>query len=100
MQKLTRRIVNYVRNNDTANRVRRTFIQGATGVFLITYVGPLMTLLTSLTRIAPGEQLPDVDLTFWRNAVVAIFAGGVIAVVSLIQNMLNTWLGKTKELGT
>lgn len=85
---------------DTLNRVRRTFIQGALGIFVATYIGPVMAFLQGIVNAGNGGAMPEIDLTFWRNAVLAIVAGGVIAVVSLIHNLINDYLTKTtKELG-
>lgn len=87
------------RLKDTINRVRRAFIQGALGIFVATYIGPLMTMLTGVVNVGNGNPMPEIDLTFWRNALLAVVAGGVIAVVSLAHNAINDYLGKSKEIG-
>lgn len=81
---------------DVWTRVWKTFAQGAGGVFFLTYVGPMMTLLRDLTSIGPGDNLPVIDLTFWRNAIFAVVAGGMAALLSLIWNGFLEW----KSAGT
>lgn len=78
---------------DMLNRVWRTFAQGALGVFGLTYIGPLFDLVQSFVSLGPGDTLPQVDLTFWRNALLAIVAGGAAAVISLVWNWINDYLG-------
>jgi hypothetical protein len=79
---------------DLLNRVGRTFGQGALGVFALTYAKPLFDLMRSFASLGPGDQLPKYpDLTFWRNMLLALFAGGIIALFSLIHNWINDYLG-------
>ena len=52
---------------DLWNRVWRTFLQGALGVFALTYFGPLFDLVQSFVSLGPGDQLPRIDLTGWSS---------------------------------
>lgn len=74
---------------DGLKRSTRTFLQGAVGVFALTYAKPLFDLARDVASIGPGDQLPVFpDLTFFRNLFLACFSGGVIATVALAQNWL------------
>lgn len=79
---------------DLWNRVWRTFLQGALGVFALTYFGPFWDLAQSFVSLGPGDELPTVDLTFWRNMLLAVIAGGAAALISLAHNAINDYLKK------
>lgn len=80
---------------DWAARVIRTFIQGAVGVFVLTWSATIFNLMKDFASIGPGDHLPAVpDLTFWRNLLISLFAGGVIACGSLLWNGVEQWIGK------
>ena len=80
---------------DWLARAVRTFAQGALGIFVLMYSATLFKLLRDFASVGPGDNLPAVpDLNFFRNLVVACFAGGLIALVSLIHNGIEEWLGK------
>ena len=80
--------------HDLLIRVWRTFLQGAVGAFLLTYAKPLFDLARDFASLGPGDNLPPTpDLNFWRNLLLACFAGGVIALVSLAHNAINDYLG-------
>jgi hypothetical protein len=79
---------------DLWNRVWRTFVQGALAVFVITWIKPLFELARSFVSLGPGDNLPPMpDLTFWRNLLLAVFFGGVAALVALFWNWANDYLG-------
>lgn len=70
--------------NDTVKRAVRTFFQGALGVFAMIAIPYLGNLIES---VKSGGTM-DVDLDFWSAVLVACAAGGVIALVSFIQNAI------------
>lgn len=80
------------------HRVGRAWFQGAIGIFAATYIQPVMKLLNDIVNAGNGGGMPQIDLVFWRNALLAIVAGGAIAVVSLIHNWINDYLGKGNDL--
>ena len=84
--------------HDLLVRVARTFVQGALGIFIATYIGPVMQLLQDVVNAGAGGDMPEIDLSFWRNALLAIVAGGMIAVVSLVHNLINDYLNKGNDL--
>jgi len=67
------------REYDWLRRTIRTFFQGFLGVFI--FLG-----LPVLSTIAGGNTA--IDLDFWKSVGIASSAGGVIAVVTAIQNIL------------
>lgn len=80
---------------DWVARVIRTFVQGAVGVFILTWSATLFNLLRDFTSLGPGDHLPPVpDLTFWRNMFLSLFAGGIIACASLVWNAIENYTGK------
>jgi len=80
---------------DWIARVVRTFIQGAVGVFVLTYSATIFKLLRDFASLGPGDNLPPVpDLNFFRNMLLALAAGGVIACGSLIWNGIEELVGK------
>lgn len=86
------------RASDLWSRVWRTFAQGAAGVFVATYFGPLMDLMRAFTSLGPGDNLPEIELTLWRNALLAVIAGGFVAVAALLHNWVNDYLGRGNDL--
>lgn len=80
---------------DWLARVLRTFVQGAVGVFLLTYSATLFKLAQDFASLGPGDELPPLpDLNFVRNMLLALFAGGVIACASLVWNGIEEWSGR------
>ena len=69
---------------DWFRRGIRSFVQGFIGVLAIMAVPALTSLITS---VGSGGTV-DLDPTFWRSVGIAAVAGGVIALVSFIQNAL------------
>lgn len=85
--------------HDMLVRVSRTFAQGAIGAFLLTYATPLFKVARDFASLGPGDNLPATpDLNFFRNMLLALFAGGVIACVSLAHNLINDYLGAGNNL--
>lgn len=80
---------------DWIARVIRTFVQGAIGIFILTYSATIFKLVKDFASLGPGDQLPVVpDMNFLRNMLFACAAGGVIACGSLIWNAIENWTGK------
>lgn len=79
---------------DWLARVLRTFVQGAIGVFVLTYSATIFKLAQDFSSLGPGDELPPLpDLNFLRNMLLALFAGGVIACFSLLWNGLEELTG-------
>ena len=68
--------------SDAAKRAFRTFVQGAVGVLVLIAVPALNDMVQS---IAAGGEV-DIDVNFWQGVAVAVVAGGVIALISFLQN--------------
>lgn len=64
---------------DWLRRAIRTFAQGAIGIFI--FLG-----LPILTNIAGGDT--TIDLNAWKSIGVASAAGGIIALVTALHNLL------------
>ncbi len=67
------------RQYDWLRRAIRTFFQGAVGVFI--FLG-----FPILTTIAGGDT--TIDLNVWKSIGIASSAGGIIALVTALQNGL------------
>lgn len=78
---------------DALKRAARTFVQGAVGIFALAAIGPLNALITGV--VSGGGSDVTIDLNLWRNIGLACLAGGVIALVSLLQNAVEDKTGKT-----
>src|SRR5689334_22521012 len=79
---------------DLLTRVWRTFLQGAIPVFLVTAIGPLRDLFYDLLNVASGHgTVPEPHIDALRSALVAVAAGGLVALGSLIHNLLNDYAG-------
>jgi hypothetical protein len=76
-------------NSDAARRAVRTFFQGAVGVLVLIAVPVLNQLIQAVA--AGGEIVIDVDL--WQSIGIAAIAGGVIALIAFLQNMLEDRIG-------
>jgi hypothetical protein len=72
--------------HDTIKRAVRTFFQGAVGVLALTAIGPLSDLVQDVVS-GSGNDI-QIDLNLWRNILLACVAGGVIALIAFIQNLI------------
>lgn len=78
-------------NIDAMCRAVRTFFQGAIGVLVLIAVPVLNQLIQAVA--AGGEIVIDVDL--WQSIGIAALAGGVIALIAFVQNVLEDRSGST-----
>ncbi len=69
---------------DALRRAARTFFQGMTGVLVLIAVPVLNQLIQAVA--AGGDVVIDVDL--WQSIGIAAVAGGVIALIAFLQNLL------------
>ena len=69
---------------DALRRSVRTFFQGMIGVLVLIAVPVLNQLIQAVA--AGGEVVIDVDL--WQSIGIAAVAGGVIALIAFLQNLL------------
>ncbi len=76
-------------NSDAIRRALRTFFQGMIGVLVLLAVPILNQMIQS---VAGGGEV-KIDLDFWQSIGIAAVAGGVIAVVSFLQNILEDTTG-------
>lgn len=75
-------------------RVWRTFLQGAIPVFLVTAIGPLRDVFYDLMNVASGGgTVPEPHINALRSAIMAVVAGGLVALGSLFHNWLNDYVG-------
>jgi hypothetical protein len=81
------------RLRDLLTRVGRTFLQGAVPVFLVTAVGPLRDVYYDLLNVAAGHgTVPEAHVDALRSVLVAVVAGGLVALGSLVHNWINDYL--------
>ena len=79
---------------DLLIRVWRTFLQGAIPVFIVTAVGPIRDIFYDIMNVASGHgTVPEPHVDALRAALVAVVAGGLVALGSLVHNWLNDYLG-------
>lgn len=74
-------------------RVLRTFMQTFIPVFLVTVLGPLQNVWADVVHWAAGTGVlyqPD-HVNALRAALVAAISAGIVACVSMIWNLLNTY---------
>ncbi len=74
---------------DAVRRAVRTFFQGMVGV-LVLIAAPVLNQLIQAVA-AGGEVVIDVDL--WQSIGIAAVAGGVIALIAFLQNVLEDRAG-------
>ncbi|MEZ4529574.1 MAG: hypothetical protein R2855_00970 [Thermomicrobiales bacterium] len=74
---------------DAIRRAARTFFQGMIGVLVLIAVPVLNQLIQAVA--AGGEVVIDVDL--WQSIGIAAVAGGVIALIAFLQNVLEERVG-------
>ena len=76
--------------NDAMRRALRTFVQGFLGVLALVAVPALTDLVQA---VASGGEVA-IDVNFWQGVAVAALAGGLIALISWGQNVLEQATGK------
>ncbi len=69
---------------DWLRRTIRSFLQGFLGVFI--FIG-----FPALQKIAGGDTLIDVE--FWKGVAIACVAGGIVSLVTAVQNLLEDKAG-------
>ncbi len=77
--------------NDALKRAIRTFVQGALGVAALLFV----PFLQSLINAAAGNGEFDVDANALQKILIAVVAGGVIALIAWGQNLFEDKTDKT-----
>lgn len=78
--------------NDAVVRAIRTFVQGFIGVLALVAIPVLSNIVASVVN---GGDAVMIDLNLWKNIAIAAIAGGMIALVSFVQNALEDKSGKT-----
>lgn len=71
-------------DSDAMRRAARTFVQGAIGVLVLLAVPVLNQLIQAVA--SGGDATVDLDL--WQSIGIAALAGGVIALIAYLQNVL------------
>jgi hypothetical protein len=74
---------------DAIRRAVRTFFQGAIGVLVLIAIPELNQLVQAVA--AGGDVAIDVDL--WQSIGLAALAGGMIALIAFLQNVLEDRAG-------
>lgn len=77
--------------NDALKRAIRTFVQGALGVAALLFV----PFLQSLINAAASNGEVDVDANALQKILIAVVAGGVIALIAWGQNLFEDKTDKT-----
>jgi len=75
---------------DAVIRAARTFGQGFLGVLILTAVPILRDMVSAV--VGGGEI--TIDLNAWQNIALAALAGGLIALISFVQNAVEDKTGK------
>ncbi len=70
------------RTNDWIRRGVRTFIQGFVGVLVLLAV-PILN--EWVTTVGSGGEVV-IDVPFWRSVAMAAVGGGMVSLVSFVQN--------------
>jgi hypothetical protein len=78
-------------DSDALRRAARTFFQGVIGVLVLLAIPVLNQLIQS---VAGGGEV-TIDLDLWRSIGIAAVAGGVIALITFLQNALVDRTGST-----
>ena len=76
-------------DKDALRRAVRTFLQGTIGVLVLIAVPILNQIIQAVA--GGGEVVFDVDI--WRSIAIAAIAGGVIALIAFLQNLLEDKAG-------
>jgi hypothetical protein len=78
--------------HDLLNRVARTFLQAAVPVFLVTAIGPLRDVFYDLVNAGSGGgRIEPAHVDALRSALFAVVAAGIVALGSLVHNLLNDY---------
>jgi hypothetical protein len=75
--------------SDAIRRATRTFFQGTIGVLVLIAIPVLNQMIQS---IAGGDEV-TIDLDLWQSIGIAAVAGGMIALISFLQNWLEDSTG-------
>lgn len=78
-------------DSDALRRAARTFFQGVIGVLVLIAVPVLNQLIQT---VASGGDV-RIDLDLWQSIGLAALAGGVIALIALLQNVLEDRSGSS-----
>lgn len=76
---------------DAAKRALRTFVQGFVGVLAVIAIPALNQLVQA---VASGGEVA-IDVNLWQGILIAAVAGGVIALISWAQNLLEATTHRT-----
>lgn len=76
--------------SDPIKRALRTFIQGAVAVLMIVAVPSLNTMVGD---VVAGRDI-IIDLDIWKSIGFAAIAGGLAALISWVQNVVEDNTGK------
>lgn len=75
---------------DAVRRALRTFIQGFIGVLSLVAIPQLTNIVND---VVDGRAI-SVNLDIWQSIIFAAIAGGVIALISWVQNEVEDTTGK------
>ena len=76
-------------DTDALRRAARTFLQGSIGVLVLIAV----PILNQLIQAVAGGGEVVIDVNVWRSIGIAAIAGGVIALIAFLQNVLEDKTG-------
>lgn len=76
-------------DKDALRRAARTFLQGMVGVLVLI----ALPILNQLIQAVAGGGEVVFDVNVWRSIGIAAIAGGVIALISFLQNLLEDKAG-------
>jgi len=77
-------------SKDAAKRALRTFVQGV--IATLALLG--LPILNNLIQSAAGGGEVIIDVNAWRTILIAVIAGGLVALISWAQNELEAKTGK------
>lgn len=78
-------------DTDAFRRAARTFLQGMIGVLVLIAV----PILDQLVQAVAGGREAVIDVSVWRSIGIAAVAGGVIALIAFLQNLLEDRTGSS-----
>lgn len=78
-------------HSDALRRAARSFLQGTLGVLVLIAIPVLNGLIQSVA----GGGTAAIDLDVWRSIGVAAIAGGIIALITFLQNLLEDRTGSS-----
>lgn len=76
-------------DTDALRRAARTFLQGFFGVLALIAV----PILNQIIQTVAGGGEVVIDVNVWRSIGIAAVAGGVIALIAFLQNILEDKTG-------